>query len=289
MASKLFIILSIFLSQSRGNLITVDKLGSKSLLEKKPVITDINDKWLVNFVRTIDNKYESCQVMPIDRQVFIGDGECIYHAAKEDHWTITIDFYHRSLRFADMASVQDKNIFYNANFTSEYHPKKRKIAIMFADQPVLADNRKNLIRGIAQMAYEEVLGYNEANQMKKLAYNVSDTNFSKCFMPLFNGKQVVVRCFNLLKTRLESVYSLTEETFHQYHNILNFMFCHVNSSKEKVVLVGILSKPNKPSISPSNRPVLAEYENLDDLGEIYRKKKRDWYNANPDHVIYPLF
>lgn len=78
MKIKLFIILSIFLNKNYGSVIDEDDIDSNESVKLNPVITNYHDKWLVNFVRTIDNKYESCQAMPIRRRVFIADAECIY-------------------------------------------------------------------------------------------------------------------------------------------------------------------------------------------------------------------
>ncbi|CAD6216067.1 GSCOCG00011265001-RA-CDS [Cotesia congregata] len=189
-----------------------------------------------------------------------------------------------------MASVQNKNIFYNVNLTSEYDPDKRKIAVLFADQPVLADDKRTLIRGIAQMAYEEVLGYNEANQIKKLSQNISDTNYSKCFMPTFKGKKIKAPCYTLNDTSYSScMYSLTDYTFSQYNNLLNYLIYHTKRSKEKVVLVGVLSRSNKPSISVHGRVVPLEFENIDDLYKNVRRKLRQWFDDNPNPRIYPLY
>ncbi|KAH0561481.1 hypothetical protein KQX54_017045 [Cotesia glomerata] len=260
MASKLLIILSIFLSQSCGNLITIDKFGLKSFLGRKSVITDINDKWLVNFVRTIDNKCESCQAMPIRRRVFIADAECINRSLVNHHILLS----------------RLDEIF-------EY-------GLCTRQKPVLADDRRTLIRGIAQMAYEEVLGYNEANQTKKLSQNITDTNYAKCFMATFKGKRIGVPCYTLNDTSTSCMYSLTasDYTFSQYNNLLNYLICHTKRSKEKVVL-GVLSGSNKPSISLHDQVVPLEFENIDDLDTNIRRKLHQWFDDNPYRRIYPLY
>ncbi|KAH0561482.1 uncharacterized protein LOC123265711 isoform X1 [Cotesia glomerata] len=289
MKIKLFIVLSIFLNKNYGSVIDEDRFDSNASVKLEPVIINYHDKWLVNFVRTIDNKYESCQAMPIRRRVFIADAECINRAASIDHWSITIYFYHGSMRFSNMAYVQDKNIFYNANLTSEYDPDMRKIAVLFADQPVLADDRRTLIRGIAQMAYEEVLSYNEDNQIKKLPKAIADTNYEKCFMSIFKSSNITVPCYGLNATFTSCMYKMTDYTISQYDNLLNYLFCHIKSSKEKVVLVGVLSESKKPKINFHDRLLSLEFENIDDLDIIIRKKLRQWSEKNPYQPTYPLY
>ncbi|CAD6216068.1 GSCOCG00011267001-RA-CDS [Cotesia congregata] len=289
MEIKLFIVLSIFLNKSFSSDLNEDEFDSNESVKLKPVIINYHDKWLVNFVRTIDNKYESCQAMPIRRRVFIADAECINRAANIDHWSITIDFYHGSMRFSNMAYVQDKNIFYNANLTSEYDPENRKIAILITDQRVLSDDNKALLMGIAQMAYQEVLSYNEDNQIKKLPNAIADKNYAKCFMSIFKSSNITIPCYGLNATFTSCMYQVTDYTIPQYDNLLNYLFCHIKSNKEKVVLVGVLSESKKPKINIHEGILSLEFENIDDFDIIIQRKLREWSEKNPYQPTYPLY
>lgn len=123
------------------------------------------------------------------------------------------------MRFQDMAFVQDKNIFYNTNLTSEYDSNLRKIALLITDQPVVADNNRTLLVGTAQEAYNTIPNYNEENQIKKIAQNISeieDNNFSKCFISPYKGRNIIVRCSELRPTYSVCHFKKTVIIFLQY-------------------------------------------------------------------------
>ncbi|XP_044586195.1 uncharacterized protein LOC123266193 isoform X2 [Cotesia glomerata] len=293
MTIKLLIILLIFLNQCNVSIIEEDKpIVVESTEGEFDIIENNNDTWLVNFIRSDNNRYISCQVMPIEPRVLIGDAECIYHASKEGHWQIVIYFYHNSMRFPNMAFVQDKNIFYNTNLTNEYNPNLRKIAILITDQPVIADNNKSLLVGTAQLAYEEVPGYNEKNQIKKIIKSKADseeTNFSKCFMSPFKGRNIIVRCYELGLTYTVCKLKKTEYVISQYDNLSDFLMCHVKSSRKNVFLAGVLSRVNKLTLNSYYQIIDLKFENVEDLGRIIRKKVRKWLAENPEQKTYPLW
>ncbi|CAD6230881.1 GSCOCG00006863001-RA-CDS [Cotesia congregata] len=293
MAIKLLIILSIFLNLCNVSIIEGEKINFDEFMgEEFDTIENNYNTWLVNFVRCVDNIYISCQVTPVEPRVFIGDSECIYHASKEDHWQIVIDFYHNSMRFPNMAFVQAKNIFYNTKLTSEYDTNLRKIAIVITDQPIVADNNKTLLVGTAQLAYEEVSGYNEENQIKKIVKrkaDYEDTNFSKCFMSPIKGKNIIVRCTELRPTYSTCQLQKTDYVISQYDNLLDFLMCHVSSSKTKVFLVGVLSRVNKLSLNSYGQIIHLKFENVDDLGRIVQRKMRKWLAENPEQKTYSLW
>ncbi|XP_044586194.1 uncharacterized protein LOC123266193 isoform X1 [Cotesia glomerata] len=293
MAVKLFFILSIFLTQFLVNFIEKDGRNfDKFTGELFETIENNNDTWLVNFVRKDDASFISCLVIPVGVRIFIGDPECIYHASKEGHWQIVIYFYHNSMRFPNMAFVQDKNIFYNTNLTNEYNPNLRKIAILITDQPVIADNNKSLLVGTAQLAYEEVPGYNEKNQIKKIIKSKADseeTNFSKCFMSPFKGRNIIVRCYELGLTYTVCKLKKTEYVISQYDNLSDFLMCHVKSSRKNVFLAGVLSRVNKLTLNSYYQIIDLKFENVEDLGRIIRKKVRKWLAENPEQKTYPLW
>ncbi|CAG5089448.1 Protein of unknown function [Cotesia congregata] len=228
--------------------------------EEFDTIENNYNTWLVNFVRCVDNIY--------------------------------INFYHNSMRFPNMAFVQAKNIFYNTKLTSEYDTNLRKIAIVITDQPIVADNNKTLLVGTAQLAYEEVSGYNEENQIKKIVKrkaDYEDTNFSKCFMSPIKGKNIIVRCTELRPTYSTCQLQKTDYVISQYDNLLDFLMCHVSSSKTKVFLVGVLSRVNKLSLNSYGQIIHLKFENVDDLGRIVQRKMRKWLAENPEQKTYSLW
>lgn len=64
--------------------------------------------------------------------------------------------------------------------------------------------------------------------------------------------------------------------------------CHVKSSKQKVFLVGVLSRINKYTLDSYGRIIDLRFENLDDLNRIIQTKIHDWLAENPELETYRL-
>ncbi|XP_074105797.1 uncharacterized protein LOC141531738 [Cotesia typhae] len=103
------------------------------------------------------------------------------------------------------------------------------------------------------------------------------------------GKNVVFRCSDLGPTYLVCHFYKTDYSISQYQNLSNFLICPLKTSKEEAVLVGVLSKVHKYSLSCYEPVVHLKFELVEDDSKTLRRKITQWFIENPKEITFDFY